>query len=271
VQSKFRAAYDTIYHRTIKILDDEVAISFSERVSPNCYNLKELGGAITNREDERLANLFSVNKVIYIDTPVILAVSNLQATNIVHWEDLDQLLKTKKPNYIHEKGLIDKLLSDEVLDGETAFDSQTASFVYKRKDGLQIDLLSCATGIKSFAILQILYQSGHLDNKTLLILDEPETHLHPEWIVQYARLVVMLQKVIGVSFLINSHNPDMVMAIKYIAKKELANPKATNFYLAKNNDAYTYNYELSETDIEPIFQSFNASLDKINMYGGTAE
>ena len=88
--------------------------------------------------------------------------------------------------------------------------------------------------MKSFSLLQILYNNGFLDNKTLLIIDEPETHLHPEWIVQYARLVVMLNKELKVNFLIGSHNPDMVMAIKYIAKKELVkDSNAVSFYFAK--------------------------------------
>ena len=115
------------------------------------------------------------------------------------------------------------------------------------------------------------FHNGFLDNKTLLILDEPEAHLHPEWIVQYARLVVMLHKEFKVKFLIGSHNPDMVMAIKYIAKIELEDDSSVNFYVAKNFDKYRFNFENSKDDIEPIFSSFNISLDKINEYGSSEE
>ena len=81
----------------------------------------------------------------------------------------------------------------------------------------------------------------------------------------------MLHKEFKVKFLIGSHNPDMVMAIKYIAKKELEDDSSVNFYVAKNFDKYRFNFENSKDDIEPIFSSFNISLDKINEYGSSEE
>ena len=43
-----------------------------------------------------------------------------------------------------------------------------------------------STGIKSFAILKILLEKGCLKDKDVLILDEPEIHLHPQWQIVYA-------------------------------------------------------------------------------------
>lgn len=106
-----------------------------------------------------------------------------------------------------------------------------------------------------------------MNEKTLLILDEPEAHLHPQWIVEYARIIVMLNKDLGVRFMIASHNPDMVSALRYISEKEntLQNLR---FYLAeKTEDREQYNYKNLETDIEPVFQTFNIALDRINQYG----
>ena len=77
-----------------------------------------------------------------------------------------------------------------------------------------------------------------MSDKTLLIMDEPESHLHPQWIIEYARLIVLLNKQIGVKFFIASHNPDMVSAIKYISEREKSNANL-NFYLAqKTNTKY---------------------------------
>lgn len=60
------------------------------------------------------------------------------------------------------------------------------------------NLLDVATGVKSFAILQLLIKNGSLSDKTLLIMDEPESHLHPQWTVKYARLIVLLDKEVGI-------------------------------------------------------------------------
>ena len=71
-------------------------------------------------------------------------------------------------------------------------------FTFKRNDGSVFNLLDCATGIKSFSILQLLIKNGAINDKTLLIIDEPESNLHPQWIIEYARVIVMLNKHFGI-------------------------------------------------------------------------
>ncbi|MFA7360469.1 MAG: AAA family ATPase [Candidatus Kapaibacterium sp.] len=273
IKNKFKLAYKNIENRPISILDKIISSYFTEEVHVKNYNVNEYGTLITNRKDKKLSNFLTINKVVYIDTPMIVGVDNIRLNNIPHWEDLDDLLKNKEENNV-KRSTISNLLKDEIIDGETNYDSNNNIFMYKRNDGYSIDLLSCATGLKSFSIMQILYNSGFLDDKTLLIIDEPETHLHPEWIVQYARLIVLLHKELKVNFLIGSHNPDMVMAIKYITKKELGeenNPLNFYFASATENDKYKFDFKPFETNIEQIFKSFNTSLDDINKYGATEE
>lgn len=103
---------------------------------------------------------------------------------------------------------------------------------------------------------------------TLLIIDEPEAHLHPQWIVEYARMIVLLHKEIGVKFFVASHSTDMISAIRCIAAKEEVQDKL-NFYLAEDSEGtpYEYTYRDLGLDIDPIFKSFNKSLDKIDEYG----
>ena len=271
IKNRFQKAYYNIENRPIEKLNDIIDNYFTEDIEVMNFNIEELGALITNRIDNKLSNFLTINKVAYIDTPMIVGVDNIRATNVQHWKELDSLLRIKGENQ-NKKSKIGAILKDEIIDGETNYDSKTEKFIYKRNDEFSLDLLSCATGLKSFSLIQILLNNGFLDNKTLLILDEPEVHLHPEWIVQYARLVVMLHKEFKVNFLIGSHNPDMVMAIKYIAEKELTKSNnSVNFYVAKEFDKYSFNYENSHQDIEPIFGSFNSSLDKINLFGKIEE
>ena len=160
-------------------------------------------------------------------------------------------------------------LVNKIISGEVSYSSDTIDddFIYKRNDGAVFNLNDCATGIKSFGILQILLNNGRLNKNTILIIDEPEAHLHPQWIVEYARLIVLLNKQLGVKFFIASHNPDMVSAIKYIAQKEKV-ADSLNFYLAhKLPNTYRYYYIDLQRNIDPIFESFNIALDRINQYG----
>jgi predicted ATPase len=161
-------------------------------------------------------------------------------------------------------------INTEIIKGQvTADDSIYATEGYKflRNDGQIFNLLDVATGIKSFSILQLLLKNGSINEKTLMIIDEPESHLHPQWIIEYARIVVLLNKQLGVKFFLATHNPDMVSAIRYISEKEGTLEKV-NFYLAEQSDEkFKYNYKSLNTDIEPIFASFNIALERINQYG----
>jgi len=159
--------------------------------------------------------------------------------------------------------------SSQIIHGSAKFeriDLFRNKFIFKRDDGKEFNLLEVATGVKSFSILQMLLNNDSLNENTLLILDEPEAHLHPQWIVEYGRFLVYLNKVIGVKLLVASHNPDMVSALKYITEKE-GNPEKLNFYLAEQKSGtYQYDYKHLGTDIDAIFESYNKSYEKLDNY-----
>ena len=118
--------------------------------------------------------------------------------------------------------------------------------------------------------MERLLINGHLNSHTLLLIDEPEAHLHPEWVVEFAHLLVLLHKEMGVKIMIASHNPDMVSAIRYIAEKEQV-LEDTNFYQAVRNDkTQKYVYQDLQQDIEGIFASFNKAIAKIDTYGSSS-
>ena len=121
--------------------------------------------------------------------------------------------------------------------------------------------------MKTFAYMSQLLKNGWLDKETLLLIDEPEAHLHPQWIVEFARLLVMIHKDLGVKIVIASHNPDMVAALQSIAQKEEVS-KDTVFYLAqKGKDDAMYEFVDKGMEIGDIFNSFNIALSRIEQYG----
>lgn len=121
-------------------------------------------------------------------------------------------------------------------------------------------------GLKFFVLLRHMLQMGILNKKDILILDEPENHLHPEWQVQYARILVLLQKTYDLTLLVTSHSPDMVSALQRIADVE--HLKGVNFYLAEasKDESAMCTYRNLGKNIEPIFDLFNVAIDKIDTY-----
>lgn len=110
-----------------------------------------------------------------------------------------------------------------------------------------------------------------MDDKTILMIDEPQVHLHPQWIVEYARLLVLIHKTLGTKLILASHDPDFIAAIKAIAKREEV-LEETNIYISSNEEqecSYRYNFKWLGKDIETIFESFNIALERIQQYGDT--
>lgn len=257
-----RAEYKT-EERGIDLLDESFARFFEGEEIKDKFNLYEYNACITDRKSNRILNLSSVLRTLYIDTPMAAGLTN----GFPHWKDLNETLKHSNLNSTTKENIVQQIISKDILHGSINIDrTLNERFEYQRKDGLKVNLLTCATGIKSFAILQMLIKNGFLNNKTLMIIDEPEAHLHPQWIVEYARMLVLMNKELGVKFFIATHNPDMISAIKYISEKEEVS-KRLNFYLAKKATDYTYIYKELGTDIDEIFGSFNIAIDRINQYG----
>ncbi len=139
---------------------------------------------------------------------------------------------------------------------------------YIRRDGMRIYLKGAATGIISFSYILRLLENGWITEGTLLIIDEPEAHLHPQWIVDYARMLVLICREIGAKVVVSSHNPDMVAAIQSVSRKEGVLDKV-HFYIAEEieDGSGRYDYRDLGQEVDAIFDSFNIALDRIALYG----
>ncbi len=81
----------------------------------------------------------------------------------------------------------------------------------------------------------MLLQKGILNSNSLLIIDEPEVHLHPTWQVKYAEILVRLSKEFAIPIVLTSHSPYFIEAIEAYSKKHKYED-STNFYFAKKNE-----------------------------------
>ena len=265
IEDKIKEAENIIKLRPIRLFTQEFSKAFRGNEHPKVFNVLEEDEVIIDLNSPSLSIPFSVQKAIYIDSPMSLGAGS---SSNKHWSDLTKFIFFEDENRsdFHNNDIYTSI-SKNIKGEAVRFTLGTLStLTFLREDGKEFELTEVATGIKAFSIIQILLKNGHIDNRTLLIIDEPESHLHPQWIVEYARMIVLLHKHIGVKFFLASHNPDMVSAIRYIAEKEgvLDN---VNYYLAeKAEEAYLYNYRALGSDISPIFKSFNIAIDRISQY-----
>jgi hypothetical protein len=270
INKKFNEAYANIESRPPKIFYDSLLEEFPNTKIPKKLEVTEFGSPIISNNLNTLGHPYIIQKVAYIDTPMSIGE---EFSENKHWGDLNG--KLQYPNDTNFKSKLSDIIGSDIIKGDISFEEsgspiEDEGYIYTREDGAIFNLIQCATGIKSFAIIQLLLKNGFLDEKTLLIIDEPEAHLHPQWIIEYARLLVLINKEIGVKFFIATHHPDMVSALKYISEKEETLSKI-NFYLSKKeSNSFSYTFYHLGTDIEEIFSSFNIAIDRINLYGATS-
>ena len=197
---------------------------------------KEIDLKIENNEISDVQNYFLINKeTMYIDNPFILDSYDFDdenhqthlATNVFSENEnsvISEIKVKKKLNNIYQK--LNSVLSGEILE------NKNSKFVY-RKNGEDIDLKNLSTGLKTFAIIKMLLQNGTLEENGTIILDEPEIHLHPEWQLKFAELIVLLQKEFGMHILLTTHSPYFLNAIEVFSERHKIDDKC-KYYVAEN-------------------------------------
>ncbi len=212
--------------------------------------------------------------VHYIESPFILDNSlqrfvgknNFQFLNRNRQEELIKSLSNPLPNVNNEINTINdtnviysKIHS--VISGEITVDLLEG--VNYKKNNLNIAIKNTAVGIKSFGIIQLLLKNNRLNNRTLLIIDEPEVHLHPTWQVKYAEILVLLSKELEIPILLTSHSPYFIEALEAYSKK-YKYEGSTNFYFAEKNKNGLSSKIIDVTkDITPILGSISDAFYKI--------
>lgn len=212
-----------------------------------------------------------LQRAVYIDTPMAVFSSGFVLGKDI-WSQFEKYITTVNNDYTGQNTSKLKLQIQSVVGGsfkevDDEFEVEKELHYVSKEQGVDITINEAATGIKSFAYMYKLIENGWLDKYSLLLIDEPEAHLHPQWIVEFARLLVLIHKELGVKIVIASHNPDMIAAIQAIATKEEV-IDSTVFYLAqKDAESGRFIFEDKGSEIGDIFESFNIALSRIEMYG----
>lgn len=210
-----------------------------------------------NIKDFVLHDLLSLNDVTLIETPILLQMYDLIRTSSTLFEnqEIDRNRFSSPKISLHIKDLINKIDNAKyyanfkentesvdilnnistLINGGFDLDDDKNDFIFSKHlsddANMKIRAVNTASGIKAFGIIQLLLKASILDERSLLIIDEPENHLHPKWQIAYAEIIVLLVKN-NINIIINSHSPYMIQAINFFSKKYHIEDK-TKYYLAE--------------------------------------
>ena len=166
----------------------------------------------------------------------------------------DEIIAKDKLNSIYEK--ISSVCSGDVIRSKRSVTG------YQRKGSDKVlNVRNLSTGLKTFVILKMLLTSGVIERNGTIILDEPEIHLHPEWQLLFAELIVLIQKEFGVHVLLNTHSPYFLNAIEVYTVKYGVDDKC-KYYLAFSKDDIS-NIEDVTDNIEAIYSKLARPLQDL--------
>jgi len=206
---------------------------------------------------------------VYLDTPSVLN-EDIDAFSSPsnHQYTLFRQLSNNNPQNTIEKILVNKKLNEvyanisSVCDGNMNFDRKTGNFTYKLKNSdKSLNVKNLSAGLKTFAILKTLLQNGSIEEGGTVILDEPEIHLHPEWQLLFAELIVLLHKHFSVNVLLTTHSPYFLEAIEVYADKHEVNDNC-KYYLASSHDDLAEIKDVSD-NLELIYKELARPLQTL--------
>ena len=116
-----------------------------------------------------------------------------------------------------------KELANQVMHGSLRPTEEAVRF-YDTDFQSAVSVKNTASGIKSMALIARLIENGKLAQRGMLIIDEPEVNLHPEWQLRFANFLVRLNKELDIQILLTTHSPYFLRAIeKYAQEWEVEN------------------------------------------------
>lgn len=213
-----------------------------------------------------------VNSATYIDNPFVLDRLNqltIYENREAPWvrnltNKLISLNEKKKNEALEDEALsrmivregLQKILDelDEVAPG--SIDNTHDGYLYRReKSGKALSVNSLSTGLKAFAIIKRLLLNQGLKERDVLILDEPEVHLHPKWQLKYAEIIVLLQKTFNLTIVVTTHSSHFLEALDLYSKIHKTSDVCSYYFASCSQDSGLASFENVTGQLEKIYSN----------------
>ncbi|WP_157150162.1 AAA family ATPase [Brachyspira sp. SAP_772] len=199
-----------------------------------------------------------IHNAFYIDNPFIVNYinSNIDTDNFILKKTIDDFFTNDNKNVfdsVKNKEILEKVYDvlNSIINAKIVNKDDDFYLHYNEND-IEIKLRNLSAGLKSFVIIKRLLENGSLNEKDVLILDEPEIHLHPKWQLIYAELIVLLQKYFNLTITITTHSHYFLEAINRFSKRHNIDERV-NFYIT----------EFADNKCNVVFKNVNDNLDII--------
>jgi predicted ATPase len=207
-------------HNLVSKFSDKMELKIENIGSLIIYN-KKISCSIKN-------NIKNITTVTFFESPIFWHLKDV-FENIEHKQtqyltgipkyfyDVANLLQLVPKDDVEFPDLLEKIT--KAINGQIVV-SPTGSLVYK-DDKYEYSLNTTALGISNLGMIGLLIEKNIVTKGSFLIIDEPETNLHPEWQMVLMEVLFELSKR-GVNIVFATHSLDMVKCLEVIVQKAIS-------------------------------------------------
>jgi predicted ATPase len=252
-----------------------IHVNYAEEIGRISLTIKEnmLSASIKNNECiDFTDNVGIIHNALYIDTPFILDEiapyhQRFIRNRIGHREYLLECLSKSFDDVsaieeILAKQQLQRILLNihDVVNGE--FKQLNGDLMFQ-EDGLNtpLGMFNISAGMKPFLIIKRLLEAGEIQELGILVFDEPEIHLHPEWQLKYAELLVLLQKEFNLNILLTTHSPYFLNAIEVYSQRNGISDHC-NYYLTDTQGDVCTIQEVFD-DLDLVYQKLSRPFQEL--------
>lgn len=189
--------------------------------------------------------------------------SYVQSRIVNHREDMRRLMRKPEEDKKISEALYQEKQLEKVMQQINAIVPGMVSGGTYYTPEMKIKVGNLATGFKIFSIIKKILTENDLSDKTLLILDEPESHLHPEWINRLAEVIVLLVKECNITVLLTTHSPNFLLAVDALMRKYNIRNKC-HFYQTEQEEDHRVKYIERTDSLDDVYADFAASFAKMS-------
>ena len=238
----------------------------------NCVDSDLLKCIVDQREKVRFHGEFrNVPRVVYYDSPFNADSVYDSSRTMIFAGYKYHNHRSMLASFLEMDGDTDIISSDMNDSNLEAFDSAVEQAIggkfvkterglrYRTHDGADLNIQNVAAGAKVFAIIRKLVDNGTITRGSILMLDEPEVHLHPLWINVLAECLKIMVHRIGVRVILTTHNPQLLMALESDAK----DGGMTRFYHLVRNQNGEISFDDVTADLRPVYDEMSSPIQDI--------
>lgn len=175
------------------------------------------------------------------DATLISSTEVLNYSNLITTADtyVSESFNSSKLVSIQDKDLIDKLntesldMLDENYNIKEGLGFDESGYAFYKENGNEIQMKMLGTGKKLFIMLDKLVKNKSINDNTLVMFDEPEEGMHPEWQLDFIEKLFDMK----IPFALTTHSPYIIQSVIYYSQKSKTQ---TEYYTVKHINEYGY-------------------------------